>query len=331
MTLTEDTLPPQPAGEVPTQPLSEGSSPTPADAEGSVAEPTFPVLAVQFFLVPMLIVLTCVGLYAGVRWMMGEERGMHGLLDELHGEKGNRKWQAAFELSRQLALDRQAGTPVPAEVTERLLQEFKESRGGEPPLRRFLALALGNLKDPRATELLIDAIGHPDPGDANNSLLIGALLALGNIGDARAVPAAVGLAKNEDPGVRKAVYYTLGIYGEASAIPVLEAGVKDGCDDVRWNAALALARMKHPGGVAVLREMLDRESLAKVTARDEDNQPTLLLEANLEDVMVNALSGVACLGSRDLEPLVEKLSKNDKSLKVRRAALAALESLRGAK
>lgn len=301
-----------------------GGGPPLGGLEEKILEsPTAPVLIVQFFLVPMLIVLTCVALYVGVRWMTGEEHGVVGLIDEVRNARDQRKWQAAFELSRKLALDRQANVPIAREVNDKLLDAFRESRKEDPQIRRFLVLAVGNLKDARAVDLLIGALT-----DADSAVRIGALLALGNIGDARGVPAVERLATDPDPGIRKAVYYTLGLYGARSSRSTLVAGTQDAQDDVRWNAALALARMKDPGGSPVLLEMLDRARLARVQGRDEEGHVSPLRADNIEDVMINAITGVVAVDGREFVPVLEGLARADASLKVRRAALAALETLR---
>ncbi|MBI5367521.1 MAG: HEAT repeat domain-containing protein [Planctomycetes bacterium] len=331
--MVEEHAPPPEVEPAPAPDPGDAAPTTPAPVsleQKMLEEPAFPVLIVQFFLVPLLIVVTCVGLYAGVRWLMGEERGLTGLVEELNAAKGNRKWQAAFELSRKLAIDRQANEPVSPEVVDRVILAYKEAPRDDAQdsvqLRRFLILALGNLRDPRAIFLLTPALDEEAP-----EIRVSALLALGNIGDAQAAPAAARHAQDKDPSVRKAVYYTLGLYGDRSTSPVLVAGLRDAADDVRWNAALALARMKDPAGAPVLREMLDRAALAKVVAQTEAGGRVPMREDNIEEVMINALNAVACIGDRSFEDLVARLGREDRSLKVRRAALSAQESLTGGK
>ena len=96
----------------------------------------------------------------------------------------------------------------------------------------------------------------------------------------------------------------------------------DPAPDVRWNAAIALARHDNHAGVAVLRQMLDRgyvEGAVKRDVRqDEDEDP-------MADVMISGLRAAASLKDETLKPSVATLSQQDRSLKVRQAAIEALK------
>jgi HEAT repeat protein len=203
-----------------------------------------------------------------------------------------------------------------------LVQAFEESKTGDPRVRRYLALALGRIDapaPPRAVELLTEALAD---SDADNR--ISALWALGSLGEASAVPRIEGLYGSDDPGLRKMVVYALGAIPQASRSPVLETALNDPVKDVQWNAAVALARHGRSEGVPVIRRMLDREYVegaveAKVQA-DADIDPA-------GDVMISGLQAAAALRDASLRDPVTTISRDDKNLKVRQAALEALKSL----
>jgi HEAT repeat protein len=84
---------------------------------------------------------------------------------------------------------------------------------------------------------------------------------------------------------------------------------------VRWNAALALARLGSDAGKEVLIQMLDREKLTAQGMSDLES----------ETVMINAVKGLALINKEDTRRILAEISKNDKSLKVRQAALNAVQ------
>ena len=92
--------------------------------------------------------------------------------------------------------------------------------------------------------------------------------------------------------------------------------------DVRWNAAVALARHGNHEGVPVLRQMLDRQYVEQAVKRDvrqdEDQDP-------IADVMISGLRAAAALKDDTLKPSVTSLSQQDRSMKVRQAAIEALK------
>jgi hypothetical protein len=73
--------------------------------------------------------------------------------------------------------------------------------------------------------------------------------------------------------------------------------------------------------VAVLGQMLDRSYVEQAVKRDvrqdEDQDP-------IGDVMISGLRAVAALKDVSLKPSAESLSQQDRSMKVRQAALEAL-------
>ena len=66
----------------------------------------------------------------------------------------------------------------------------------------------------------------------------------------------------------------------------------------------------------MLLKMLDRETLVTY-----ERMP----ESKIEEVMVNAVKGIALINRPESLPILAKLSNEDKSLKVRQAAMEALE------
>src|SRR5262245_32115623 len=104
-----------------------------------------PALAVQFFLIPLMVVAVAVGVYVGFRSLLADDRGPQDYLNEVRFGGATRRWPAAYELSRLMSdpkvrADRTLG---PA-----LVKAYEEAKSDDPRIRRYLALAIGRLDPP---------------------------------------------------------------------------------------------------------------------------------------------------------------------------------------
>ena len=100
-----------------------------------------------------------------------------------------------------------------------------------------------------------------------------------------------------------------------AAAPRLEVLLEDGVADVRWNAALALARLGEDTGLPVIEEMLDRDLAGQVPGITPEQQ---------EDAMVEAVKALAGFDGPASEGILRRLADSDPSLKVRQAAIEVL-------
>jgi HEAT repeat protein len=300
-------------------PGEERSTDLPEVKVGSLAEPrqTVPFLVLQFFIFPLAIVGVCVAVFVIFGLIAGEAKGARDFLAEVRTGGATRRWQAAFELSKVLQAGKDPALRDPKFRTE-LLKLFREAKTDDPLVRRYLALCLGRLGDPAAVPVLLEALhddgteGHP----ADPETRVYALWALGAIGDPAALPELRARARDEDAGLRKTAIHALGGIPGAEARATLLAGLEDGVEDVRWNAALALARRGETAAVPVLLQMTDRAHLETVAGLTAEQREQAILEA---------VTSSAGLPSPELLAALRQLRENDPSLKVREAARKALE------
>lgn len=292
----------------PQHPGSSGTAPAPE-------RQTTPFLVLQFFIFPMAIVAVCVTVFVVFGLIASEGKSARDYLGEVRSGSANRRWQAAFELSKALLARKDPALADPGFVAE-LVALFEESGNDDPRVRRYLALTLGRLADPRAVPALLDALRPADAGASDSETQIYAIWALGAIRDPAALPELDRLAQSDDPGMRKAATHALGAFAGPKARAALLRALSDATADVRWNGALALARRAEPAAIPVLLQMLDRKSLSQVPGLGEDQREEALLAA----VQVST-------GSRDptLRAALEALRASDPSLRVREAARVALE------
>jgi HEAT repeat protein len=258
-------------------------------------------LLVQFFLIPLFIVAIAVFVF----WLFGtvaiDKKNATELLTDVRTGSRNQRWQAAFELSRRLP-----AVKDPAEraaFAAQAMKAYGESGADDPRVRRYLALVLGRLGDPRAVPLLEGALE-----DKDTETRLYALWALALIGNPSSAPKVRPLLESEDAGIRKTAAFAAGRMEDGEAVPMLKKLLSDSSVDVRWNAALALATLDDPSGRDVLVQMTDRASLARIPGLTADQQ---------DDAILNGLKGLALLKDPEAARVGETLRQKDPSLRVR--------------
>ncbi len=274
--------------------------------------------AARFFLLPLLVVGTAVLLFLLFNLMTFEQRSPAEYLQEVQGGGGNRRWQAAFELSRSI------GRIPPGPEKDRLEAEtlrvfgsLSARRPEDVPVRRYLVLVLGKLKDRAAVPALLAAAKDSDP-----ETRLYAIWALGMLADGGALETVLESSLSEDAGARKMAAYVLGKLGQPRAIPRLQVLLEDPVADVRWNAAIALASLADRSGLPVLRSMIDRSALSRQAQLSSEQSQVAI---------VGALKALALLRDKGSLPILEKVAREDPDLRVREAARQAVEAARGAR
>lgn len=277
-----------------------------------------PALAVQFFLIPLAVVAMVVLVYGGFRMLLTSERTPEEFLQDVQTGGRERRWPAAYELSRMMA-DPEVESRHPA-LGAAVVQAFADSAGDDPRVRRYLALAVGRLTEPPPAAVPALVAGLDDP---NAETKISVIWALAALGDPSVRDDVEQMYRSDDAGVRKMAVYALGaLPGEDVA--VLRAALEDQVPDVQWNAAVALARHGNRDGVTVLARMLDRAYVERTVTRVATIDATL---DPVSEVMVSGLQAVGTLSSvsPEMRDRVDALSQSDSSLRVREVALRTLE------
>jgi HEAT repeat protein len=290
-----------------------GQAESPPDRRGA------PYLLLDLLVFPLVIVAVGVGVFVLFGLLTTEGKGPRDYLDLIRTGDSNRRWQAAFELSKVIQDSKDPELSDPRLVGG-MVSLFGEAEGDDPRVRRFLALALGRLGNARAVPALLEYLKGVRRGEGTDSQThIYAVWALGAIGQDAAIPELVVLTTHEDPGLRKTAVHALGVFRSEEATAALERALGDPVDDVRWNAAAALARHGHPAAVPVLEQMLDREQLARREAITPDQ---------VQEILLQAIAAAALLSDASLAARLTQLGNDDPSLRVRAAARRTLEQQR---
>ena len=262
------------------------------------------------FVFPLLIAVGMALLLCTVVLLTNEEETPESLITAIKTGSPSKRWQKAFELSNEL---NHAQSALRNEgVMNEIIHVLHDTVHYDSKTRSYMALALSHFHQPPAIQALYQVVVN----DQSEDVQLYALWALGTLGDNSAVPNIIPLVKSEKDQVRKMAVYVLGVLGESQSIPALLPLLEDPVSDVRWNTALSLARLGNDAGLKVLMKMLERKSLVEY-----NNLP----ETEIEKVMINALKGLALLKKPQTISVLEKISREDQNLKVRQAALEAIQ------
>ena len=269
----------------------------------------------------MLIAITMALLLSGIILITHEEETPESLITAIKTGAPSKRWQKAFELSNEL--NREGGMLRSAGIMNEAIHILRDQEHYDPKTRAYMAMALSRFQNEEAQAALVESLhGTDDSEDPQFTLFL--IWAIGNSNLVEAAPNMVRFLESRHDDLRKASAYVLGALGDKEIIPNLERALEDPVADVRWNAALSLARLGDNSGEGMLREMLDRNRLGEVYG---------LNPIEIERVMTNAAKGLGLLerlhedheASISRIQLLEQISRTDLSLKVRQAAISALE------
>jgi HEAT repeat protein len=263
-------------------------------------------LLFKLLILPALIAVVALGIFLLGSLALRHPKTAGQYLEELKSDSTSRRWQAAFELSRML--NRGEKIRMDENLRSQLVQAFIDAKKDDPRVREYLALVLGRLKERSAVPPLAEAVK-----DGSNDVKTYSLWALGNIEDPAGGPAALSALDESDGSVRRMAVGALSAMRYAPAKSALEKELGSADQALRYDSAVALARLKDKKAVPTLLEMMD----LKTTGQPSDG---IVPSAKLA-----AIEGAKELSEGALREKMLELSKSDPDLKVREAALKALE------
>ena len=263
----------------------------------------------SFFLIPFLIAVISVFVFVFIQLLVKEEHTVYDHLNDIKVGGATKRWQAAFELSKVLS-EPPAAVQDPRFVAE-LNGVYDHAQHDDVRVRQYLALAMGRSGNRSFVLTLIRALEQAREAERPSILL-----ALGLLKDSRALPTLRAYLGDPDPLIRNRSAMALGFLPDPSSIEPLKAALRDQEPNVRWNAAIALAKLGDRSGNEILAQLLSRDYLSSFPEVDAMEQDQALLVA---------IEGAALLNDSDLNNLIRSLSEEDKSLKIREAAVRALK------
>lgn len=268
------------------------------------------------FIFPLLIAVGMAVLLCTVVVLTKETETPESLITAIKTGAPSKRWQKAFELSNELNLGK--GMIRSEGVMKEVIHILNNRQEYDEKTRSYMALALSHFNDAQVVPALLEALKSETAVDVQ-------LFLLWSLGVKKATEAEKDIQpflSADRTDLKSTAAYVLGVLGSSQSIEVLKKALTDPYRDVRWNAALSLARLGSDSGFQELATMLDRKMLEADTS---------LAPEKIEEIMVSAIKGMALLGRNDARFYMEPLSAQDKSLKVRQAALDGLKHLESPK
>ena len=318
----------------------------------------------QLFVVPALIVMAVIGVWAMFGKLAASEQDYRSLTRELGSSNEHRRWRAALGLAQMLKTDldqgengqglnrnREIATDLATMLDERLgmlLPTDDEKRKKMLKHQEFLARTLGLMDVPDVVlPVLQKAMDEQyDSQVRKNSIASLALIAgrseeVGKPLDSpEIVDALVTATNDEDVLIRQMGTYGLGLMQNDAATNRLNALLSNSDQNTRYNAAIGLVRRDSTAGISVFTEVLtnaakpaDKPAISKMTKEQLDDYTQR--KQFLEPVMLmNTLKALGDLDDRlsdeqrqTMVSLVEPISKSYPNAEIRVNAEAALQKL----
>ncbi|HIM27632.1 MAG TPA: HEAT repeat domain-containing protein [Candidatus Marinimicrobia bacterium] len=264
----------------------------------------------SFFVVPFIIAIFGVLIFLMVRILTLEPRTAQDYLHDVKIGGTTKRWQGAFELSKILA--NPGMIPREERFVNDLISTFEYSeKERDDRIRIYLALAMGRTKDLRYATILEKTLNAE-----NEEILAAAIYSLGLINSPTSLEQLLHMFEHESARVRHQVVVALGNYDGDQVKTVLKQALHDLEPNVRWDAAIALAKQKDDSGRRILLDLMDRKYLDSFPNIDAVEQNQAILAA------IRASRNIL---DDELRQVLMDLMENDLNMKVRQAARNTLK------
>jgi hypothetical protein len=214
----------------------------------------FGVIVHSFFVVPFLLAVFSILLFAAVRILTMEKHSWSDYLGDIKSGGATKRWQAAFELSRVLSNPK--AVPNDPKFVSGLKEAYEASFHDDDRVRQYLVMAMARTGNPEFASVLRKKIDQEK--DEN---LYASINALGILKDKSAIPVLLKYVHDNNPRIRLAAVIALGNTGDISAVPALKQKLNDPEPNVTWDAAIALAKLGDRSGKDIILKLLDRNYL----------------------------------------------------------------------
>ena len=226
-----------------------------------------------FFLIPLIITIFGVMFFFMFKVLTYETSAPEDYLTDIQIGSATKRWQAAFELSKLLS--NPEIVPTDEGFKNKMISIYEHSIHDNPMVRTYMALAMGRTGQQEYGPTLMNGMNDKDKGSR-----LAAIKALGLLAYAPAVNGIQEFADEKYSNAeRLAATIALGNMGDKSLIPILQKLLDDEEPNIRWDAAIALAKLEDSSGVEVIVNLLDRSYFEHFTEVDEEEEVQAILVA----------------------------------------------------
>jgi len=230
-----------------------------------------------FFLIPLMITIVGVMFFFMFKVLTYETSSPVDYLTDVQYGAASKRWQAAYELSKLLA--NPDLVPLDDAFHKRMIAVYKHSIHDDSSVRMYIALAMGRTENSIYGEPLIEGLKDEDKGSR-----VAAIKALGSLAYTSSINQLVNFTGlNNSVEERLSATISLGNMDDQSVIPTLQNLINDEEPNIRWDAAIALAKLGDSSGSEVIKNLLDRkyyDQFKEVDAEEEAQAILIAIQAS---------------------------------------------------
>ena len=209
----------------------------------------------SFFLIPFMIAIFGAIFFLLFRFITYETNDATELLNQVKIGSATKRWQSAFELSK--VLNNPETVPEDIAFKNQMISAYNHSINDDPLVRAYLAIAMGATGDDYYAEELLNGLD-----DESRESRLAAIQAVGMVQTKLAVSKLINILNNSDfQDERLAATMSLGFIGDDRAIPKLNELLNDNEPNIRWDSAVALAKMGVKTSIPIIENLMNRDYL----------------------------------------------------------------------
>jgi HEAT repeat protein len=263
----------------------------------------------SFFLIPFMIAIFGAVFFLLFRFITFETNDASELLNQIKIGSASKRWQSAYELSK--VFNNPDHIPNDLSFKNQMISAYNHSKHDDPLVRSYLAIAMGVTRDNFYADVLTDGLKDDD-----RESRLAAIQAVGMVGAKIAIPKLKSLLKESQySDERLAITISTGYIGDESSIPFLRELLYDEEPNIRWDAAVGLAKMGDTSSVFIIENLLDRNYLSSFPE---------LSPSEIDQVISTAIYVTSILKHDRFYSKLKALAL-DKNLKIRNSVIKTLE------
>ncbi len=240
-----------------------------------------------------------------------ESNNAYDYLNDIRSGSASKRWQSAYELSK--ILSQPDLIPSDADFNNQMISAYNKAIHDDVKVRTYLALAMGQTGREEFGPTLLEGMT-----DEDRMARLAAIQAIGMIQFQGAVTQLDQLSlQSKIVEERLAATIALGKIGHLKSIPTLKKLLEDEEPNIRWDSAIALAKLGDPSGNNIIFKLLNRSYFDSFPEVDEQEK----IQAMLVAIHVAA---------QHPDPIfqiqLETIATSEPNLSVRDAAIKSLKS-----
>ena len=279
--------------------------PTPNEPEKSILK----VLFHSFVIIPFLVAASLVFVYSLFSLLTYEDATPFDYLNDIKIGGATKRWQSAFELSKILSSSDEIFRDD--RFVSEMINVFEHSKHDDNRVRQYLALAMGRTGNHIFIDPLLSGIE-----DENTENIPAIIRALGLLESERAVQKLKLFLDHEDEHIRLQTVIAFGNIADPLAIEDLKKSLYDSQPNIRWDAAISLAKIGDDSGRDILLKLMEGKifiNFPEVDVREQDQARIVAIRAGvlLNDSIINNL--------------IQELADKDENINIRKTAMEVLK------